>query len=154
MSSLIVSVWLLGDTTGCEKIFHKWVEVIFQIFQIFSCRGLRRETNRTSAQGRTWRTHHFAASLNLMAWHPNSAHCKHTCSIYLSSSPLFFAYLLHFYHIHLLHWSPLTRKNYKKWLEMVLAVVNASDTTKKESNWLRKQRSRATGEELEVLDKG
>lgn len=36
---------------------------------------------------------------------------------------------------------------------MVMAVVNASDTTTEESNRLRKQSSR-TGEELEVLDKG
>jgi len=92
-----------------------------QILQIFSCRGTRRETNRSSAlspeetRGRTRRTHHFAASLNLMAWHPNSAHCKRTCSVSLSSSPLafsFFAYLLHFCHIHLLHWYPLTKENF------------------------------------------
>lgn len=36
---------------------------------------------------------------------------------------------------------------------MAIAVVHASDTTKEESNWLRKQRSQ-TAEELEVLDKG
>lgn len=37
-------------------------------------------------QGGTRRTHHFAASLNLMAWHPNSAHCA--CSGSLSSGLL------------------------------------------------------------------
>lgn len=64
---------------------------------------------------------------------------------------LFFAYLLHFCHLHLLLWCPLTRKNSKKRPEMVLAAVSTSDTTREESSSLREQRSTA-GKELEVLD--
>lgn len=89
-------MWLSGDTTsGCGKHLSNvdWSDPKYSRFS--PAEGQEGKQTVPSAltpaetQGRT-RTHHSAASLNLMAWHPNSAHCKCTFSVSLSSGPLLF----------------------------------------------------------------
>lgn len=148
-SSFLVSMRLLGDTTGCERPFVSGLERYSKYFQLSPSEGQKGK----QAQRRAGPAQRITSLHLWMRWLgiPTQLTANTLGSIYLSSCLLvvfFFFFLLicyisigSIYCIRVL-WQG---RKIKKWLEMVLAVVNASDTTKEESTDLGKREAGLQG---------